>query len=79
MWVPEKLLIFGHNAWNSELSKESDSRLFEGSKLEAELEESDESNEDGDREVVMYPNPYNRRSRNAPPFPEDVDSGDMTP
>jgi len=40
-------------------------KLFEGSKLEPELEESEESKEEGAFEVVMYPNACNRRGRNS--------------
>jgi len=39
--------------WYSELSRDSDSKLFEDSKLEPELDESEESKEDGARDVVM--------------------------
>jgi len=58
MPLPTDWKTFTWTAWNSELSMEPDSRLFEGSKLEPELEESEESKDEGSFEVVMYPKPY---------------------
>lgn len=51
--LPTDLAICGHTYCQSELSIDPDMRLFEGSKLEPELEESDESKEEGAFEVVM--------------------------
>jgi hypothetical protein len=45
--------ICGHTYCQSELSIEPDIKLFDGSKLEPELEKSEESKEDGAFEVVM--------------------------
>jgi hypothetical protein len=53
MVLPIEPEILGQTSFHSELSNEPDSRLLEGSKLEPELEKSEESNEDGALEVVM--------------------------
>jgi len=62
---PTVRMIFGMNWVNSELCNEPDTKLFEGSKLDPSDEESEESRDDGEREVVMYPKSCNRRGRNS--------------
>jgi hypothetical protein len=48
--------------FQSELSREPDSKLLEGSRLISELEdESEESKEEGGRVEVMYPKVASRR------------------
>jgi hypothetical protein len=53
MEPPRELEILGRISCSSELSEEPDSKLLEGSKLDPELEKSEESKEDGALEVVM--------------------------
>jgi hypothetical protein len=50
---PTVRMIFGQTSVHSELSIEPDKKLFEGSKLDPSDEESEESREDGERDVVM--------------------------
>jgi hypothetical protein len=53
MELPKVFKILGTTSVHSELSIEPEKELFEGSKLEPDGVESDESKEEGDREVVM--------------------------
>lgn len=53
MLLPKARMISYETCCHSELSNEPDSELFEGSELEPELEESEESKEEGALEVVM--------------------------
>ena len=50
---PTDLVIWGQMYCQSELSIEPDMKLFEGSRLDPELEESEESKEEGAFDVVM--------------------------